>query len=590
VTDSLHDPHLGTTGKPITGPMVGSTATPTTQVVHRPGELAIPDSPVRPAVAAEPAVVLRRLTRLGLGVVLASLDAGLGLLGVDDPTTASDAADRSRRTGGPTPANLGDIALGLLAVTRESAIGAGQLALEGARTTAEAAAPLARRVAAAPLISGALATGQSSLAAVFSALADAGRVERQLADAERSSAVQRGIDAVATSDLVPMATAALADGVLDEALEPVLDVVLAEALPAVTDRIATDPELMVPLVTRVLERLADQPGALDPLMAGVLERLADEPGHLLVVVDRILQPVLATATPLALQQLNDDPSVVRDLVWDQSGGIANELANSLRARTVSADDAIDRWTGRVTMRRRLRRMRRTDRHDTASSGDAVAASPVAERPATERPVAERPATEGPATEGPDAEGPAAEGSGRRGETAGFVSRAFAYVIDAVVIGILLSAATVATNAVVNLIGDGSLGVDSGAGEVAQEVSSPLNGEIAVAALSLGAVALVYFTFGWWLFGRTLGKLVMGVRVVEVGGTRPGFLQSLVRALLYPVSSILLLGFLLIAASPARRAFHDRVARTWAVYDWAAHARSAADDDPLPPTASTAATA
>jgi uncharacterized RDD family membrane protein YckC len=566
VTDS--DKHVSSGPAPAGGePLAAHAEMPVVaggDVVVRSSALAVPEPVVMPL---EPAVVARRLTRLGLGVVLATLDAGITVVGAERPTV-----DRHVPRGPaahPAPpaspfGDLGDLALGVLAVTRESALGAVRLLAEGARQATEVARPLREQVANAPVIGGAVAAGRASAEAILSGLADAGRVERQLAADERRAAVRRGMNAAASSELLPTAATALADGVLPATLEPVIDAVLAEALPAVVDRIVADPDLLVPLVTGVLARIAEEPETLDPLLASVLSQLAADPDALLVVVDRILQPVLSSATPLALQQLTDDPHAVRNLVWDQSGGIADELANSLRARTVSADDAIDRWTGRLTLRRaRLRRLRRRDHLGTTSDG----ASPTNAVAPT---------------------GTVDDVTDRRGETAGFVSRAFAYVIDAVVVGVLLSAATVAIDAVINLLSDTTM-LDTGA-EASEGVRAWLSGGVAVAALSLGAVAVVYFTLGWWLFGRTVGKLVMGVRVVEADGTRPGLLQSLVRALLYPVSAIFFVGFALIAATPARRALHDRVARTWVVYDWSAHARSAADDDPLPPTASTAATA
>lgn len=158
---------------------------------------------------------------------------------------------------------------------------------------------------------------------------------------------------------------------------------------------------------------------------------------------------------------------------------------------------------------------------------------------------------------------------RRGTPAGFVTRFAAYAVDAVVIVGLLSISTF----VINAIGMLTFG-DREALELPEGYVVTLG--------SVGMVALVYLTLGWWLFGRTIGKLIMGVRVVNIAGQRPSFTMALVRALMYGVSAILFLGFLWIALTPARRGWHDRVARTWVVYDWDAHRRTYYDDDPLPP--------
>ena len=103
-------------------------------------------------------------------------------------------------------------------------------------------------------------------------------------------------------------------------------------------------------------------------------------------------------------------------------------------------------------------------------------------------------------------------------------------------------------------------------------------------LTVTLVGSAYFTLGWWLFGRTVGKLLLGVRVVDARGRRPGFGQSVVRAFGYVLSSVFLLGFFWIGLTPRRRGWHDHLARTWVVYDWAAHRRQDYDDDPLPPRA------
>jgi len=79
--------------------------------------------------------------------------------------------------------------------------------------------------------------------------------------------------------------------------------------------------------------------------------MANDPDKLLVLVNRLLDPVVADAIPISLQQLSDDPDAIRALIWDQSGGLANQMANSVRARTVSADDAIDRVTAMLWRRR-----------------------------------------------------------------------------------------------------------------------------------------------------------------------------------------------------------------------------------------------
>lgn len=169
-------------------------------------------------------------------------------------------------------------------------------------------------------------------------------------------------------------------------------------------------------------------------------------------------------------------------------------------------------------------------------------------------------------------------TGRRGAPAGIVSRAAAYIIDAVVVAWLVSATSFVLGALRSLISSGP----ADTGPIDSGLSSAAGLGLAATAAGVAVVATTYFTLSWWLFGRSVGKLALGLRVVNHTGGRPSFTRSVVRSLMYYVSAIFMLGFIWIGLSPTRRGWHDRVARTWVVYDWDAHPHSFYDDDPLPP--------
>jgi uncharacterized RDD family membrane protein YckC len=82
-------------------------------------------------------------------------------------------------------------------------------------------------------------------------------------------------------------------------------------------------------------------------------------------------------------------------------------------------------------------------------------------------------------------------------------------------------------------------------------------------------AFLYLWLSIAVFGKTMGKTVMGVRVVEADGSvalrgREAFL----RAITYPLSFIVLgIGLLGIVFGRERRAWHDHFAGTAVVYDW-----------------------
>ena len=160
----------------------------------------------------------------------------------------------------------------------------------------------------------------------------------------------------------------------------------------------------------------------------------------------------------------------------------------------------------------------------------------------------------------------------RGDPAGIASRAVAFTIDAIVISIAVSGTLFATHAVVDVL------------DPDRTASLSTAESFLSVGFVVGVVSFLYFTVSFWLFGQTVGKLTMGIRVVRADGERPRLGQSALRTFAYTISSILMLGFLAIAVSRQRRAWHDHIARTWVVYDWEAHPRIPVLDDGerLPP--------
>ena len=79
---------------------------------------------------------------------------------------------------------------------------------------------------------------------------------------------------------------------------------------------------------------------------------------------------------------------------------------------------------------------------------------------------------------------------------------------------------------------------------------------------LGALALVYAAYFTGLMGRTPGKMILGLKVVDTQGRAPGFLRALLRAVLGIVGTALVcIGHLPVFFDPAHRALHDRLLGT-----------------------------
>jgi uncharacterized RDD family membrane protein YckC len=144
--------------------------------------------------------------------------------------------------------------------------------------------------------------------------------------------------------------------------------------------------------------------------------------------------------------------------------------------------------------------------------------------------------------------------------AGIVSRGLAFGIDAL---IAVGAATIGLQAalaalsVLDLTNGSSIG---GAAAVSYVVTVPL-------------VFVAYCAGLWALWGRTIGMVLLGIRVVTGDGGTPGVARSLVRAFGYWLSAILFLGFLWIGVDRRSQGFHDKLAGTFVVYDEPAPASS-----------------
>jgi uncharacterized RDD family membrane protein YckC len=98
-----------------------------------------------------------------------------------------------------------------------------------------------------------------------------------------------------------------------------------------------------------------------------------------------------------------------------------------------------------------------------------------------------------------------------------------------------------------------------------------------------AIAVGYLTFSWAATGRSVGKQIAGLRVVDRGGQRMSLRRSFARAVLYVLFPA---GLLWVLASRRNASLQDLVVRTIVVYDWAYHpadeARPAGDGRPSGP--------
>ena len=83
----------------------------------------------------------------------------------------------------------------------------------------------------------------------------------------------------------------------------------------------------------------------------------------------------------------------------------------------------------------------------------------------------------------------------------------------------------------------------------------------------GVIAVVYLGLSWAATGRSVGKQVVGLRVVDRRGGRLPVLRSFARAMLYVLFPA---GLLWILASRRNASIQDLAVGTAVVYDWAYH--------------------
>jgi uncharacterized RDD family membrane protein YckC len=141
----------------------------------------------------------------------------------------------------------------------------------------------------------------------------------------------------------------------------------------------------------------------------------------------------------------------------------------------------------------------------------------------------------------------------QGARAGLVSRFVANVIDVGVIAVLVSAAYLAAAGL-------SFFLDP------HNFKFPEPHLLVTMSLTTG-ITVAYLALGWWISGRTPGKQVVGLRVVDVRGTSVGLGRSITRAV---ACALFPLGLVWTAFSKRNASAQDLLLNTAVIYDWEKH--------------------
>lgn len=163
----------------------------------------------------------------------------------------------------------------------------------------------------------------------------------------------------------------------------------------------------------------------------------------------------------------------------------------------------------------------------------------------------------------------------RGQYAGFVSRLVAMLIDLLIIGAVNIILGWIFSFLLNLTGITIVDCEFDFPNMFSGVSIFLDTVWCTVFVLVIPTTYFLFIIGypillWTLVGQTIGKYVMGVRVVRMDGKRVTLFTAVRRLIGYAVSFFVLgLGFFWILASNQRQGWHDKIAGTYVIYAWEA---------------------
>ena len=150
-----------------------------------------------------------------------------------------------------------------------------------------------------------------------------------------------------------------------------------------------------------------------------------------------------------------------------------------------------------------------------------------------------------------------------GYHAGFVSRLLSLLIDLLllililaIVSLLLTELTTVTRSLWSSL-------------TGKELSSLLT-QLTYSVLGIFTVYAVYFIFFWTFLGKTVGGIIIGLRLVNREGGKPSFWRCTVRFLVeFGIPGMLIIGSIWIFINPRRRSIFDLISGTFVVYDWKA---------------------
>jgi uncharacterized RDD family membrane protein YckC len=158
----------------------------------------------------------------------------------------------------------------------------------------------------------------------------------------------------------------------------------------------------------------------------------------------------------------------------------------------------------------------------------------------------------------------------RGHYSGLISRLLAFIIDSVVVSVVLISTAWFIKSTWTMLGlRGFLNALARSSPVLQSILNFLYSPYFVSLVTF-LIIISYHVIFWTFAGQTIGKAVMGIKVVSFKGKRMTVARSLLRYFSYFVSALPLgLGYFWILIDDKRMGWHDHLSGTRVIYVWEA---------------------
>lgn len=161
----------------------------------------------------------------------------------------------------------------------------------------------------------------------------------------------------------------------------------------------------------------------------------------------------------------------------------------------------------------------------------------------------------------------------KGYYAGFVSRLIAFVIDATLVTLTLLILGWTTSTILAFFNLNPASIDLTAPNItlSDYIRDTISIIVVIAIPVVTASIWVgYYIGSWVLLGQTIGKQLLGLKIISVDNKRISIRQAIVRFIGYWISALpLFAGYWWVLLDDDRRAWHDHLSKTCVIYVWEA---------------------